>query len=93
LANEGGLAAAPCLSERHQIYIFKDEPELPAGLSLGMPPANRPPICGGPALPPAAPAEVIVGALCAAPPPPPLEPATAGALLSFVTAFLRLLPA
>jgi len=79
LAKDGGLAAA----------------ELPAGLSLGMPPANRPPICGGPALP----TEAIVEALCPAPerplapPPPPLGGSTIGALRSFVSAFLSFLPA
>lgn len=72
---------------------MRDEPELPAGLSLGMPPANRPPNCGGPALP----TEAIVGTLCPTPPlatpPPPLGAATAGALRSFVTAFLSFFPA
>lgn len=80
-ANDGGLAGAV----------------LPAGLSLGIPPANKPPNCGGPALP----TGVVVGPLCPPPPPPPpmpppafdFDPSTAGALRSFVSAFLSLFPA
>lgn len=75
-ANDDGLAGAV----------------LPAGLSLGIPPANNPPNCGGPALT----TVVVVGALFPTPPPipPPLfEPSIAGVLRSFVTAFLSLFPA
>lgn len=74
--NVGGLARLPC----------------PAGFSLGIPPANKPPSWGGPP-PPIGPP---IGSPTAAEDEaalPPFAVSTEGALLSLVSAFFNFLPA
>lgn len=73
--------------------------DCPAGLSFGIPPANKPASWGGPAPPiggPEEPPPVTLPSPAemapAAPPPDFFAPSTAGALRSFVTAFRRPLP-
>lgn len=81
-------------------YGNPHEPRLlcPAGFSLGMPPAKRPPSCGGPPAPDAGTEDeedafpILLGAPIA-----PLLPlgfaSTTGILRSFVSAFFSLFPA
>lgn len=66
----------------------------PAGFSLGIPPANKPPSCGGP---PEAIAEPADDTERPPPPPPPPPPpfgvSMVGPLRSLVVVFFNFLPA
>jgi hypothetical protein len=66
-----------------------------AGLSLGIPPAKRPPSWGGPPLDGRLIDGVVPseGAPIVPPPPPPLGTGNAGPLRSLVSVFFNFLPA
>lgn len=98
---EGGLPSAGglpiCSSEATEVIMTQlSSPNgcCPAAFSLGIPPANRPPSCGGPPEADAPPG--IAGAPpnpLPLPATPPFGASTAGALRSFVAAFFSCLPA
>jgi hypothetical protein len=91
LANAGGLPVRMLLCEDDARDSDEHTPGAPSptALSLGIPPANNAPNCGGPPPPPPAPPPTL-------PPPerpPPPPGSTMGALRSFVSAFFSLFPA
>ena len=67
--------------------------ECPAGLSLGIPPANRAPSCGGPAIGTLLPAPEGGTGATLGPRPPPFPESSAGPLRSLVTVFFSDFPA
>ena len=91
-----GLAALGTTGGRARLGAFANVSDA-AGFSFGIPPAKRPPSCGGPPLEGSLiEGDAPNGALIPPPPPPPpppFGPSTTGALRSLVSAFFSLLPA